>query len=94
MKPFADESVEGPVVDRLRLDAPDVVCVAELEPSIVDEEVSREANARGAVDRDGCHVVLDAVPAWVCHQCGEPYFEEREVDTIQALIQSVEQNAN
>jgi len=45
------------------------------------------------VDRAGCHVVLDAVPAWVCRQCGEPYFEEREVDAIQNLIQSVEQNA-
>ena len=21
------------------------------------------------VDRDGCHVVLDAVPAWLCQQC-------------------------
>jgi len=45
------------------------------------------------VDRDGCHVVLDAVPAWVCRQCGEPYFEEREVEAIQNLIRSVEQNA-
>jgi len=33
------------------------------------------------------------VPAWVCQQCGEPYFEEREVEAIQNLIQSVEHNA-
>lgn len=45
------------------------------------------------VDRNGCHVVLDSVPAWVCDQCGEPYFEENEVDAIQDLIRSVEQNA-
>lgn len=45
------------------------------------------------VDRSGCHIVLDAVPAWVCGQCGEAYFEEREVDAIQDLILSVEQNA-
>ena len=45
------------------------------------------------VDRDGCHVVLDSVPAWICQQCGESYFEEREVDAIQALIRSVDQNA-
>lgn len=46
------------------------------------------------VDREGCHVVLDAVPAWVCQQCGEPYFEEREVDAIQALVRSVAESAS
>jgi YgiT-type zinc finger domain-containing protein len=45
------------------------------------------------VDRSGCHVVLDAVPAWICGQCGEAYFAEREVDAIQDLIRSVDQNA-
>jgi uncharacterized protein with PIN domain len=37
--------------------------------------------------------MLDRVPAWVCEQCGEAYFEEKEVDTIQELIHSVEQKA-
>ena len=46
------------------------------------------------VDRKGCHVLLDSVPAWVCQQCGEAYFEENEVDAIQDLIQSVEQKAD
>jgi len=45
------------------------------------------------VDRKGCHLVLDAVPAWVCEQCGESYFGEREVDTIQELIQLVDEKA-
>jgi len=45
------------------------------------------------VDRGGCHVTLDEVPAWVCEQCGEAYFEEREVDAIQALVRSVEAKA-
>ena len=27
-------------------------------------------------DRRGCHLTLDAVPAWVCGQCGEAYFKE------------------
>ena len=45
------------------------------------------------VDRKGCHLVLDAVPAWVCEQCGEAYFEEREVDSIQELVRSVEEKA-
>jgi hypothetical protein len=35
--------------------------------------------------------MLDAVPAWVCTQCGEPYFEEKEVDAIQELVASVEE---
>lgn len=45
------------------------------------------------IDRKGCHVLLDKVPAWVCRQCGESYFEEKEVDAIQDLIKSVEQKA-
>ena len=42
-------------------------------------------------DRRGCHVTIDAVPAWVCGQCGEAYFEEKEVDAIQKLMGAVEQ---
>ena len=43
------------------------------------------------IDRKGCHLTLDNIPAWVCSQCGEPYFEEGEIDAIQDLIRSVEQ---
>ena len=43
------------------------------------------------IDRRGIHITLDAVPAWVCSQCGEPYFEEQEVDAIHALIASVDE---
>jgi YgiT-type zinc finger domain-containing protein len=45
------------------------------------------------IDRKGCHLVLDNVPAWVCQQCGETYFEEKEVDAIQDLIMSIEEKA-
>ena len=45
------------------------------------------------IDRKGCHVVLDNVPAWVCEQCGEVYFEEKEVDAIQDLIESIDHKA-
>jgi len=38
------------------------------------------------VDRRGCHLTLDAVPAWVYQQCGEAHFEEKEVDAIQDLV--------
>ncbi len=43
------------------------------------------------LDRKGYHLVLERVPAWVCRQCGEAYFEEREVEEIQAVIQAVDQ---
>lgn len=43
------------------------------------------------VDRKGCHLTIDEVPAWICDQCGEPYFEEKEVDTIEELVLAVEQ---
>ena len=49
MNLFADESVDGPVVERLRRDSHDVVYVAELAPSITDDDVLREANGRSAV---------------------------------------------
>jgi predicted nuclease of predicted toxin-antitoxin system len=45
----ADEGVDRPVVERLRQDGHDVVYIAELSPSVADEEVLRQANARTAV---------------------------------------------
>jgi YgiT-type zinc finger domain-containing protein len=42
------------------------------------------------VDRKGYHLLLDVVPAWVCLQCGEAYFEEAEVESIQDAIQVLE----
>jgi predicted nuclease of predicted toxin-antitoxin system len=46
---FTDESVDRPVVERLRGDRHDIIYVAELAPSITDDEVLRQANRRGAV---------------------------------------------
>ena len=45
------------------------------------------------VHRNGYHLALDAVPAWICGQCGEPYFEEREVDAIQGAIRDLDEQA-
>ena len=45
----ANEGVDRPVVERLRQDDHDVVYVAELSPSITDEEILQLANARSAV---------------------------------------------
>lgn len=44
MNLLADESVDGPVVERLRQDGHVVLYVAEMEPGITDEEILRRAN--------------------------------------------------
>lgn len=43
------------------------------------------------IDRKGYHLKLDAVPAWVCTQCGESYFEENEVTAIQEVLETLDQ---
>ncbi|MBA3441464.1 MAG: type II toxin-antitoxin system MqsA family antitoxin [Pyrinomonadaceae bacterium] len=43
------------------------------------------------IDRRGYHLVLDEVPAWVCSQCGEVYFDEAEVDSMQSIIRAVDE---
>ena len=45
------------------------------------------------VDRKGYHLTLESVPAWVCTQCGETYFEERDVNRIQDVIRLIDQRA-
>ncbi len=55
--------------------------------------VMKRGTAPLHIDRNGCHLVLDRVPAWVCEQCGEAYFDEREVTAIQELIASVDEKS-
>ncbi|MEZ4524353.1 MAG: YgiT-type zinc finger protein [Desulfobacterales bacterium] len=43
------------------------------------------------IDRKKWHLTLNEIPAWVCMQCGEIYFEENEVDSVQNIIRSVEE---
>ncbi len=45
------------------------------------------------IDRKNAHISLDDVPAWVCAQCGEVYFEEAEVDAMQSVVQAVDEQA-
>ncbi len=46
-----------------------------------------------SLDRKGYHVSWDAVPAWVCNQCGEPYFESREVELIQKALAGLDRES-
>ena len=47
-------------------------------------------NAPFHLDRKDVHLSLDKVPAWVCSQCGEVYFEETEVNAVQDIIGAVD----
>ncbi len=47
-------------------------------------------NAPFHVDRKDWHLTLDRVPAWVCTQCGEAYFDESEVEAIQEMIRTLD----
>ena len=46
------------------------------------------------IDRKGCYLTLDNVPAWICGQCGETYFEETEVTVVQELITAIDPKAH
>ena len=39
-----------------------------------------------SIDRNGYHTSWNAIPAWVCEQCGESLLETQEVDTIQDTL--------
>jgi len=45
------------------------------------------------VNRHGYHLLIDDVPAWICTQCGEVYFEEEEVDLIQDMLKEIDARA-
>ena len=46
-----------------------------------------------SLDRNGYHVAWDAIPAWVCSQCGEPFFESREVELIQKALTELDRES-
>ena len=42
------------------------------------------------ISRRGYHVSLDTVPAWVCTQCGEVFYDEGAVETIQQTLHALD----
>lgn len=46
----------------------------------------KKGTAPFSIDRNGYHISWDAIPAWVCEQCGESLLETQEVDTIQDVL--------
>ncbi|VAX04883.1 hypothetical protein MNBD_GAMMA19-142 [hydrothermal vent metagenome] len=50
-----------------------------------------KGHAPFSADRDGYHISWEAIPAWVCTQCGEALFEENEVNHPQTALQQIDQ---
>jgi YgiT-type zinc finger domain-containing protein len=50
----------------------------------------QRGNTTYTINRRGYHVIIDDVPAWICSQCGEPLFDERQVDAIQQLVRKMD----
>ncbi len=50
-----------------------------------------KATVAYTVDRKGYHLFIEKLPAYVCSQCGERYFEEKEVEAIQNMIKALEE---
>lgn len=42
------------------------------------------------IDKNGYHLVMDAVPAWVCTRCAEIYFEDKSVYSIQKVLHALD----
>ena len=43
------------------------------------------------IDRKGYHLFIEEIPAYICSQCGERFFEEKEVAAIQNMIRALEE---
>ncbi|MBI5054795.1 MAG: YgiT-type zinc finger protein [Chloroflexi bacterium] len=52
-------------------------------------ELHRDKTAY-TINRNGYHLIIDNVSAWVCSQCGEPLFDEKQVDAIQKIIRKMD----
>ena len=58
-----------------------LLCHGEMEKSTVSY----------TIDRKGYHLFVKEIPAYVCSQCGEKYFDEKEVEAIQNMIKALEE---
>ena len=50
----------------------------------------KKATAPFHIVRKDYHLTLNAVPAWICQQCEDVYFDDPDVDSIQEIIQADE----
>ena len=47
-----------------------------------------------SIDRNGYHISWESIPAWVCKQCGEAFFEENEMSHIQKALDKIDHETN
>ena len=45
------------------------------------------------LEKEGCRVSWDALPAWVCSRCEAAYFEEREVLLVKGTLALMKQRS-
>ncbi len=53
----------------------------------------KRGTAKFSIDRNGYHIAVDDVPAWICSQCGEAMFDETEVAALQDMIRELDERA-
>ena len=58
-----------------------IYCKGKMERKTVPFQISRKEY----------HLALRSIPAWVCTQCGEVYFEETEVESIQEALHALDE---
>jgi YgiT-type zinc finger domain-containing protein len=58
------------------------------EPCAVCGGELRHTTTTYTQEYEGQLIVVENVPAWVCDQCGETYFDPDVVERVQALIWS------
>lgn len=93
MNILADESIDRQIVERLRADGHDVAAIAELAPSITDDEVLAMANARNALlitaDKDFGELVyrLGRVSVGVVLLRPEGLNSEKRADLVSNALQ-------
>ncbi len=49
-----------------------------------------KSSAPFSADKNGYHITWESVPAWVCSQCGEALFEDKEVEHIQKALKKLD----
>jgi YgiT-type zinc finger domain-containing protein len=53
----------------------------------------QRGSAPFSIDRKGYQIHWNAIPAWVCSQCGEPTCEAKEVEAIQGVLSLVDERS-
>jgi YgiT-type zinc finger domain-containing protein len=50
----------------------------------------KRSKAPFEIEKDGYRLRLEQIPAWICTQCGETYFEEKEMNSVHKVIQALD----